>query len=1397
MPSQTAPDLLARYLPRILLDYLAARVDVPLATTGGNALAPHARPIGLVPADDAAPGALLLADISGFTGLAERLAERGAIGAEELSEVLNECLSPLVAAVATHGGDVLKFAGDALIAFWRARAPMALEREVDLALRCASEIQQAFHHRRVRSETLAVRIAVGAGETHLLQVGGLQDRWEFVVCGSAAQEVGEAIARAARGEVVVGPRAAGFAPRACARDGAPDAPRASIAPAPSLGAHASGAITGTLPAHLAKPMRAYLPAALLDRLDAGLSGYVGELRVVSILFVHLSDLCASVDLVRTQHAMEALQRALAVYEGSVNKLSTDDKGAFALAVFGLPPRSHEDDPSRAVLAALAMQEAFAELEQPCRIGVATGRVYCGEVGSETRREYTMIGDSVNLSARLMQGAHDGILCDELTCQRARNVAEYAPALGVEIRGKARAQRVYRVLRVRHAKQELEAPSSLLGRAAEREQLTRALRELVDAGRSGAVVVEGEAGIGKSRVVADFLETARLTRADILYGAASAIDQSTSYGVWRNGLLRSVGPADSATREEAHAWVFAHLGPDARRLELAPLIEPLLSLQLEESALTAQMSGEVRAGNTHDLVVFLLGARARRRPLVLVVEDLHWVDSASAALLQKVRTSVAPLLLVATSRPNESAEYARLLATPETVRMVLDRLSRENVISLVAQRLGVRTVAGPIADLIHQRAEGHPFFSEELCHALRDAGAIEVRDEEAVLAPGLTDLSSLDLPDTIEGIITSRIDRLSPHQQLTLKVASAIGRSFEMPVLEAVHPLSDRAVDEDVVVLTDLDLTLVESEEPIASYLFKHVLTQEVAYGLMLYTQREALHGRIARWYEDARCELGDAADAKPLIASHGAIGATEASRAALYPLLAHHWRAANVPDKALDYLERSSEHALRGYANVEAIDFICQALRISASVDTQPLRRARWHAIHGEASVRLGKLADARQRFERALLELGLPVPSTVAALAAGLVREIARQLRHRMRLRRRRPVAQEEQRRRVLGAEAYEQLFLIYFFAGDAARALHGAITAANLAESSRAYPPVLWRCFTTLGIAVGTIPLRGPAEHYLRRVDRAYERIALPEQSWQCLGAATYAAGVGRWAEVESYSLRGLRVAERLGDRRRFEELGANLVLIRLIRGHFDPSEDALYRQVLESGERREVIQAQGWGLCEWSLTLHALGRLEAIDVPLDRVERLIERHGAEVDEVTSLEGIAMLAHRALRRSDTARAHAWVSGAMERLQAMGRPSQYRHLPSTGYLAEVVLMLVRSHRGAADAHVHDVWLRFFIEYLRAYARSFPIGRPRLYWLRAEVSLLRDRPRRALRAFMRSAGEAARLAMPYDEARALRAASALLADPDAARMRERADEMLRQLGCTSAATLDLHAGDYA
>ena len=925
-PALTLPELhkaLASYIPAIVTRRLSGD-PTPLR---------H-------PQSEVVSAAVLFADVSGYTALTEALARQGPAGVEKVAAGLNGYFGRLIDITEAHGGDVVKFAGDALTAVWVADDGLA--DAAAAAVACGLAIQAALHACPIDDGVeLSLRIGVSAGRIALIHVGGLGGRWELVLAGRAIEAVRLAEGLARPGEVVTGPRVAALLGERLSGEARGDAGHRRalalarpVAPQPLVRPALADAADEAL--------RGYVPLAVTTRLAAGQSSFLAELRRVSVLFVNLPELGHATPLARAQEVMLALQQIVGACEGTIGHVGVDHHGATVLVAFGLPPLAHEDDAVRAVEAAQQIRGALGPLGWRTRCGIASGRAFCGTVGSAERCEYTVLGDVVNLAARLMQ-AGDGaaILSDHFTFVAARTQFLFEALPPISVKGKSHAIPLYTPASARLPGRGQQRAHSgplpaaggrpaLVGRMRERVVLVSRLHEVLR-GKSTTIVVEGEAGLGKSRLADDLLDQAESAGAARLVGAREVSEAPEAYHAWVPIFAQIFGlslgtdnAGDPARRVVAR---LKDLVPAAAAR--APLLSAALPIDIPDNDRTAGLQGRARAEQTRVLLVQILLAHLKGHPAVLLLEDAQRLDSASWALLADVREEVHPLLVVLVSGPLDSdtlpapPELREILAEPGTHHLQLQPLSLAETENLVCRRLGVTRLPPEVTSFIYEKAEGHPFFSEELASALRDAGIITIWDGECLLSHEAGDLRSVKFPDNLEAVITSRIDRLPQQHQLVLKVASVLGRVFSLGLLRAIYPLeADKAqLPEYLAALERRGLVQPKPGAAEGTYLFKHAITQDVAYNLLPFAQRQQLHQAVAEHFE----------------------GAHRSKLELYYPLLAHHWyrvvaASALVPGggrpspeligRAVLYLQKAGDQAIRNDAGQEAVGHYSHALEL-------------------------------------------------------------------------------------------------------------------------------------------------------------------------------------------------------------------------------------------------------------------------------------------------------------------------------------------------------------------------------------------------------------------------------------------------------------------------------------
>ena len=696
--------ILSSYLPRAVLDYVAGLPSLPSE-----------------PSAESFPAALLLIDITGFTQITTAATRRGAVGTEQLSRSLNTYLGQIADVITDHGGDIAKIVGDGLIPIWPATEE-DLATVTRRAAVCGLEIAERLGELEVEPNLrLSLKVGLCAGEIDATHVGGLDGKWLFLITGSGVVQLSVIEEVLQTGDVIGSPQAwdlisdrfvgqrveAGHI-RLTANRNEP-----SLRPLRPL----------SIPVEKEHSVRAYVPEVLLSRLDAGQAGWLAEFRRTTVVFanVHGIDDVTADTLQLLQGITQQAQSVIGRYGGWLKEITMDDKGTTLVACFGVPPFTHDDDPARAVDAAVALQASLRDLGVTAGVGVATGPTFCGPVGNATRRDFAMLGGHVNLAARLMLASGgDAVLCDATTHDTARRRREFERLPAFVLKGMASPTEVFRVATMAAAA--MDHP--IVDRKAERAAAGKAMEAL--AAGEGGVTFEGEPGIGKSRLADEWLRQAREHGVTTLVGVGSDIDDSTPYHAWRPifaGLLGLDGVKDPATRK---ARLLDRLAGDDDHLRLSPLLGPILSVDLPDNDSTAQMNGVVRGDNTRDLLTALIGEEAAKGQLMLVIEDAHWLDSASLSLLSQVRRDVRSVLLLVTMRPTEEiqADPEGILSV-EPTRLRLAPLSPQDAVTLAAERTGAAELAASVATLVRERAEGNPLFIEQLTYAMRDAGRIVV------------------------------------------------------------------------------------------------------------------------------------------------------------------------------------------------------------------------------------------------------------------------------------------------------------------------------------------------------------------------------------------------------------------------------------------------------------------------------------------------------------------------------------------------------------------------------------------------------------------------------------------------------------------------------------------------
>jgi class 3 adenylate cyclase/tetratricopeptide (TPR) repeat protein len=669
----------------------------------------------------------------------------------------------------------------------------------------------------------------------------------------------------------------------------------------------------------------------------------GEHRLVTVVFADLtSSVARTGDLHPEEAAMlvnsllETMVDTLIRYGGRIDRFLGDG----VLAVFGIP-ETHEDDPERAVRAALDIHERASEIGLGATVGVNTGRVYFGPVGSSLHEELTVMGPVVNLAARLQGTASEGqVMVGRATRDHVFAAFELTPVI-LDIKGIDEPVEAFVAERLLDHPDKVRGIEGLaapiIGREAELAKLEAALAA---GGRFVSLV--GEAGVGKSRLAAEFHRRVIGSGFRWLEGRCLELSRGVGYGPIRDLLRRCLG--EEASLDAVRSVTGPQLD-DAWMVEMAPFLLDLVSDGARAAPRVRNATPAQRKAMTISAVGDFLAAIAGQGPTVIFIDDLHWSDALSIELLAEVfpRISALPVMELGTYRPEGSSQIDEMLEriaefNPELIDShLVPALSSAEARQMVMALLAIDGLPHDLERLILDRAEGNPFFVEEIIRSLIQQGIVYRAGDSWMAADGAADV---EVPESVQAVVMSRVDRLDPAVRRCAQIASVLGRTFTLPLLGAMAGSEAR---ERLQILAGAGLLRQTRVAPIEEYSFAHALTQEGVYETLLPSRRAELHEQAGGVFER--------------------LLPAEPERRAY-----HFERSRNVR-RAVDSLLAAGEKAMDAYLTEAAFDYLERGLeRVEAlPPEEQALPASQFRERRGEMLERLARYDEARAEFEAAL----------------------------------------------------------------------------------------------------------------------------------------------------------------------------------------------------------------------------------------------------------------------------------------------------------------------------------------------------------------------------------------------------------------------------------------------
>jgi predicted ATPase/class 3 adenylate cyclase len=700
----------------------------------------------------------------------------------------------------------------------------------------------------------------------------------------------------------------------------------------------------------------YTPKFLADKILTTRSSIEGERKLVTVLFADVANytvMAEKLDPETVHQIMDGFFNILVHethrYEGTINQFTGDG----VMALFGAPV-AHEDHAQRACHAALSIQKAIEDFGAKVykdygtsfkmRIGLNSGPVVVGTIGDDLRMDYTAIGDTTNLASRIENMARPGTsLVSSHTHRLAKDFFEFNSLGKMAVKGKEVPQEIFELIKTGEVDTRIAASAAKgLTRFVGRKNSMAALMKAYEKAQSGSghvLGIVGAAGVGKSRLILELRSLLSEGNYTFLEGRCFQYGGAAAYlpilDILRSYFRIKEGDQESLIKKNMKEKI---LQLDEKLQGVLPAFHELLSLEIEDAGYQ-KFEPQQKREKTFESLRDLFVCESQNRPLILVVEDLHWIDKTSEEFIRYMIGWLANthILLILLYRP----EYTHTWGSKSYYSQIgLSQLTSQSSAELIQAILYDCNIEPGLETLILNRSAGTPLYIEELTHSLLENGSIQREKNQCFLA---IEPKDIQIPDTIQGIIAARMDRLEENLKRTMQVASVIGRDFAFRILQTVTGKGEE-LKSYLLNLQGLEFIYEKSLFPELEYIFKHALTQEVAYNSLLQKRKREIHRKIGKAIEQLYAERLEE----------------------FYEILAYHFVQAEGWEKAFLYVSKYGDKARQAFANHEAIRFYTKAIEVSSRITPAVEEKELLPVYEGRGLVwlLLSKLDEAIDDFQ-------------------------------------------------------------------------------------------------------------------------------------------------------------------------------------------------------------------------------------------------------------------------------------------------------------------------------------------------------------------------------------------------------------------------------------------------